>query len=472
MKKRLTALALVLVLCLSILCGCQGEIPASGDVALVIITSNRSNMAYPTTETLLRNTPLATLVAHSVTYTQDQNKQPYATATIGFILCDGKPEWVEPEQLQTDRGKSITLTHQGGTFQNAVATFNDLSTRIAQALTNGTLKADDPGSDLVTALSMARDFLNASGKSKRYILILDNGISTSGAIQMQNSFDLQKLTIDELLSPEMLPDDAIIDLTGIRVCFYGLGATDGEDQKCELETVKEKLVGFWAAYLKECNAIIPDSFPLRIASTQGTTPLRYTSDAGDGYPQVPIVHFVNPWTNGLDAYLRYTETALNFEPGKAEFINENEAEAIKTLKADKDYYRQILELDPNAIFYACGSIAMETKDSVKENGTLSLERAYKVAKLMIEHLGIPEENIRLIKAGLTELPWIVKPEFDENGIRIKDNSQANRVVVVLPDYFKENVDLLSGKNAEYPTNLLAEGYCYTMAEALKRINEK
>lgn len=467
MKKKMLALVLALIMLL-MCCGCE-RVPQTRDIELVIIGGIHANAVFPNVDTLVNDTHMGALVRNAVEYGKDQNGKPYGKANIHVILCDGNPEVLEQHQLRNEKGKEVPFLYKGGTFQNTQNFFANLTEDLAEALNNKDLIANDEGVDLIAAISKARDILNASDKKEKYIMILDTGIVTENYTKMQSDFDIQDYSVDQLISA--LPDDAFIDLDGIYVEFYGLGCVDGKDQKLTIESVKKKLVDFWNTYFEECGAVLTS--PLTIITDTGGRVMRYIPDDPNGFPRVPVVSYKDEQTvlpkkdeaqmKDGEAYLEFQETTLQFEPGKSTFLDGDTKAAIDALMAKKSYFDQVLAADDKAIFYVVGSIAQAFPTSTKENGSISLERAYNVATLMIQHLGIPEENIMVIQGGLNELPWREGEEYDANGNPIKEVKQSHRVVAVLPSYFPANISLLKGEDPKYPADLLSIALTYAEA---------
>ena len=98
------------------------------------------------------------------------------------------------------------------------------------------------------------------------------------------------------------------------------------------------------------------------------------------------------------------------------------------------------------IFYVVGSVAKNKHHKVEEEGTLSWERAAAVAKIMIEHCGVPARNIRLIGAGFTTFTWRNAIEFPDGVNPSESNMKLNRVVAVVPSYSEQYTKELQSKN--------------------------
>lgn len=462
MKKRLLLLlALVAALFIG---GCTGA-AESGNYAVVIIAGRHSNMTFPSKDTLLSDSYLRHLVENSVEYGKKDGRR-YGRANIHFILCDGDPE--EPDEVYMPDAEntpvSSLLYYESGSNDRVRAYFQNLSSWIGDALTNPDWVADNAESDLIDALADARDILSkpSYAEKQKYILVIDNGISTAGYLQMQN-FSIQNLSGTD--TPDVivgrLAEDAIINLSGIHVDFFGLGCNDGLYQpKLVGETMKNDLAAFWTAYIEDaCGGTLAIK-PLRVTSEIKGTPLNV------GLPEVTPVAFVDTYTyipepsgtkpsKPIEERLVFHEKTLDFIPNSAQF--KNRSNAITHITNLTGYFQQVMDYDPDAVFYVVGSIARIGIDHKQENGTLSLERAYEVAKIMVEYAGVPAEKIRLIQGGLNVLPWRNAVEYPGEKEENADSGamDLNRVVAIVPSIFSDQMKVLEGSDSRYPADLLS-----------------
>lgn len=448
--------------------GCNSA-PESGGYAVVIIAGRRANVTFPSKDALLRDSNLQTLVQKSVEYGKLENGQCYGEANLHFILCDGDPGKVDPiVPIQDGAGEpakiSTLLRKEDGNYTSIKRYFEHLTEWVADALTNESLRAEEPEADLINAIADAKDILNQPkyNNKQKFILLIDSGISTSGYLRMQD-FSIQNITGNE--TPDVivnrLAEDAMIDLSGIHVDFFGLGCADGLYQpKLNGETMKADLAAFWTAYVEDgCGGKVAVT-PLRATSEIDGTPLN------SGYPDVSVVPFVDTYTYTPDpsgkkpvkpnlTKLVFHEKTLTFIENQAIFANRDDA--ITQITNQAGYFQQIMDYDPEAVFYVVGSIARIGIDHTQENGTLSYDRAYEVAKIMVEEAGVPAEKIRLIKGGLTMLPWRNAVEYPGELEENKDEAaqDKNRVVAIVPSIFEDQMAILNGTAEGYTTDLLS-----------------
>lgn len=472
MRKRAVALLLVLAM-LCGLVGCKAKIPQSRDIEIVVILGKHANMMFPA-ESTLRDSKLPALLEGAAEYGRESGKC-YGKINVRFIVCDGKPEEIV---LKDENGEALDLTVQRKNFDNVENALEDLQKQILKAMQSETIMANDAESDLIAALGSAGSMLQSSDKQNKMIVVIDNGISTAGYLEMQN-FSIQNRTPDKIVSD--LAKDAKLDLNGIAVYFIGLGNTDGEDQQqLAGQKMKDELVAFWKTYLKDwCGAELP--YDIHFSGDTLGTPLRHVPGDSSGYPEVASVAFEDtetyiapePDENGAvdkpdEVVLEFNDVRLKFKPKNnndemAEFLNKKSA--VTTIKNYAGYYEHVLKYDPNAIFYVVGSIAQISPDHGKEGGTTSLERAFLVAEVMVEEAGVPAENIRLIQGGLTDLPWCCAEEFP-NGEKTPESittaaQKENRVVAIIPSIFDDKVKQLDAISVETGKKLIDMAMAYS-----------
>ena len=473
MKTRSIALLLVLVMLFS-LCGCSKKVPESRDIEVVVILGKHANMMFPSEKTLMES-KLPALLESTAEYGH-RNGKYYGKICARFIVCDGNPEEI---LLKDDNGEALNLTVERNNLDNVQRALAELQPKILKAMQSESIMADDPESDLIAALGKARDMLHEGNKANQMIVVIDNGISTSGYLEMQD-FSIQNRTADKIVSD--LAPDAKLDLSGIAVYFIGLGNADGEDQAQLVgEKMKNELVSFWKTYLNSwCGADLP--YDINFSGHTLGTPLRHIPDLASGYPPVTSVAFQNtetyiapvpdPVTGKVEKpkeeVLEFNDIRLTFKlknnnEEMAEF--ESKKSAVTTITNYAGYFEHVLKYDPNAIFYVVGSVAQISHDHTQENGTTSLERAFLVAEIMVNEAGVPAKNIRLIQGGLTDLPWCCAEEFP-NGENTPEEitrtaQKENRVVAIIPSIFEDQVKELNAISAETGKKLIDRAQPYS-----------
>ena len=465
MKKRFIPLLLVLALLASLTLSACGDTPVSKDsISLVVILGYHANAYRPSRE-MLEQSGLTTLINHAIEYYKDDYGYCHAEANIQFILCDGQPEVVE---LQLNSAP-VSMHYEAGNFDMLQQNLSYLTEDIMTALQSEELMANDGEVDLISALGMAGDLLRANPGVQNHILVLDAGLNTTGLLKMQDEIVLEHFqAIGEDTSATLtaantfvdtMAKGAIVDLSNTYVTFYGLGNVDNVAQETIIDQlVKNSMINFWTAYLTRCGATLVSD--LSFAVNQGGTAMVYNSD-GTGYPYVSNVPFKlsedsfekKEDLSTDDTELVFNESTLGFNPSKATF--RDYTNAVNAIRNNKAYFQWVLDHDENAIFYVVGSIARKDPTHEKEKGTLSLERAQAVAKIMVEECGVPKENIRIIAAGLTRLKWRDKDEFPNNQIIPESGlrQQQNRVVAIVPSTKADLMEELQKINSQKETLL-------------------
>lgn len=466
--KRIIALLMALILLVTpVLSGCGSSSEEVRGISLVVILGFHANACRPTSE-MLDKAGLTMLIENAIDYYKDSSKYWHAEANIKFILCDGNPEVVT---LKLD-GEAINMHYEAGNKAVLQEDMRYLANDILDALQSPTLKADDSEVDLLAALSMAGDLLREDPGVQNHIMVIDTGLNTEGALKMQNanvcasiesigSSDDPDTTAAELV--KNLGSGSIADLSNIYVNFYGLGNVDNVTQSIITDqTDKTSLIKFWTAYFDKTGATLVSD--LNFTVNQNGTPMVHNSDGGnDTYLPVSSVPFTTSSYNGGGegiTILSFNENTLDFMPGSEKFRSKQKA--IDEITSREAYFEQVDQIDPNAIYYVVGSIAKIDPNRTKEEGSLSLDRAREVAKLMVECCGISSDRIRLIPAGLTVLSWRNAVEFPngEKTAETNANMQRNRVVAIVPSVCPDAMAELKGGN-ESKVDLLSLAVPYT-----------
>lgn len=477
MKKALALLLVLVLLVTPLITACSSQ--EQTGISLVVILGYHANANRPSRE-MLEDSVLPMLIENAISYYEDSNGYCHAQANVKFILCDGDPSVVEP----TLAGEPIIMHYESGNITTLKEDMAYLSEDIITALTDPTLKADDPEVDLLAALSMAGDLLRANPGVQNHIMVIDTGLNTAGALKMQEQAVCANIqAVGKAGAAEGAEDNAadkaaedlvnqmapgsVADLSNTYVTFYGMGNVDNVAQATITDQlIKDSLIKFWTAFFKKANATLVSDITFTV--NENGTPMVHNTD-GDGdsdssndndyffVSSIPFVSEEIDWsikdntnddptpTPPEEKPLTFNAGTLAFQSQSAEF--KNRSQAIAEITSRQSYFDRILEENPDAVFYVVGSIAKTSPERTKEEGTLSRDRANAVAKIMVEECGIPSSQIRIIPAGLTVLTWRNSEEFP-NGQRTGQtpaNMQRNRVVAIVPSVFNEVMSELSSK---------------------------
>lgn len=348
-------------------------------------------------------------------YSHDQRY--IAQGNISIIVCDGNPEVIP---LIDEDGKEISLTIKRNTPQNRETKVNEAIDKLIKFLQSDATKANDPEVDLLSALFDAQFILDRSNAESKEILILDSGISTTGAFNM-NANRIQNNNTDDIIS--RIPEDYIPILSGVKISFVGL-ANVAEPQTLP-DPVTNKLKRIWTDLLENrCGATLKSE--IKPYQNPGENMSWY--EDGGGYPRVTTVPFFDELNE--EGVIPLSSSALGFKPGSDEFYDQKQAEyVIETMAGSlKTYFTG----DPDAKIYVVGSIAKTSKnEKPKRSSDVSKKRAKKVANILKKKFGIPDKQIVVIDAGSIKFSWRNAIEFP-NGVKNKTNMQKNRLVAVIP----------------------------------------
>jgi outer membrane protein OmpA-like peptidoglycan-associated protein len=122
-------------------------------------------------------------------------------------------------------------------------------------------KAKTPETDLLAGLSLAaRGISSASGKHT--IVVVDSGLSTTGALDF--AAEPQLLDADpQELADGLAKDGALPDLSGLRVLFQGLGDTVAPQPALD-QRQRDNLIAIWNAVIRAAGSsdIVVEQTPL------------------------------------------------------------------------------------------------------------------------------------------------------------------------------------------------------------------
>lgn len=164
-----------------------------------------------------------------------------------------------------------------------------------------------PELDILKALKSAYDSL-PSGESIKNIILVSNGLQTSGDFKMQESFDAEVVDIVSSLQDS----NALPKLTGSQVTFIGLGQVSGEQPILSLKSVN-KLQNIWKALVE---------------ASGGTVIFSGAVDLGQGNPTGPEITLISPLVTEPiveSCQTVLTDDNLTFFADSAEFISPKKA---------------------------------------------------------------------------------------------------------------------------------------------------
>lgn len=409
--------------------------------ALVIIAGRHANANTFSDEML---DTAQKLISDTTTYWTNDKGKYCGEINTSIIISDGAPSAEKIVSL----GQEVELTCEKNTEKNCRKTVSDSVQEIVDCLGSRKFKATEPEVDLLAAIGEAKVILDSKDATSKTILILDTGISTSGFFDMNENQIMMK-SADDVINE--IDPKGYSDLTGIKVCFLGLGNVAGvqADLRSDSE-YRNQLVAVWTGILKKCNAELVDE--IRFSESSGN-PMMYLeiSDDDNSYPYVSPVEFEYPEPPAppeenvpvVIESIRIPTATLQFNPNEDTFVDDEKA--TKFLK--KTVYKNVkkyLEDNENNKIYIVGSIAQTDPDVSHSTDKVSEKRANKIASIL-KKFGINAERMVAIDAGTTVFSWRNAKEFDSNGNRTSEtdnNMEKNRVVMIVPDCCSDEVNEL------------------------------
>ncbi|MBR6326056.1 MAG: OmpA family protein [Lachnospiraceae bacterium] len=352
--------------------------------------------------------PLNSVIIRDAVY-----KSCYTYGTITLITVEGSPRVYfqtaipEPEVsgLSTTKKKSIAEGY---------------TTQVLQQL--GGAAPETAEADTLKAITLGGKALqSASVSSDKKLLILDNGIPTTGYLNLTNGLLLAK---PEDIVEALQELEAIPSLEGVEVIWMYLGQTASPQAELS-ERQKHRLQEIWRGILEAGGAASVD-FLEDIAS--GTADRAFPDvstvaveetviDVEIETPAAPV-NILLPSAEMIETKV-LDSASVSFIGDRAEFIDYDRAyEVISACAAD-------LLAHPDRRVYVIGTTATGGKAFCD---SLSRARAEAVTEVLTE-CGVPAEQ--LIPMGLGfEDPWHV-PDLDDSGRQIEESAKQNRKVLIL-----------------------------------------
>ena len=446
MKKNITKLLLLLMTCVIVCTGC-GKKNETGDstaknntteekpVALVIIVGRHANAKMYTDQMVKQ---ASEYIERSFVTTHD-NSGYTATAQISVIVCDGKPEKVDTIM----EGEDI-LTYTSGNITDLNNQKKNLVNTLTEFLLSDDLMANDPEVDLLSAISKAQNILEGYQDSEHHMLILDTGITTTGALDM-TKVKIMETSCDEIVKTV---SDSIPKLDGTYVTFAGLGNVAEPQSEITSTQGQDILEELWTSILKYGNAEL--TAPLHYDDSANSPVMAFNESNPNSYKEVSAVSFYDSKNSGVEAnpiVIAHEEKAKEatvtvclqtadlggFVGNEATFKDKDKA--IATLNTLTDDFSKLLS-ETEYKLYIVGSIAKVQPGEAGEvrSNEYSQQRADAVAKLLMDDYGIPSDRIITIDAGTTKFSWRNADEYKGGSLtQIDSEAQKNRVVAIISE---------------------------------------
>jgi outer membrane protein OmpA-like peptidoglycan-associated protein len=307
------------------------------------------------------------------------------------VVADGKPSVVG----------AVALAIEGANGTARERSVQENRDALGNALRNA--RADDPESDLLTALDLAGREVRSVTTDPGTLVVVDSGLSTVAPLDFSQpgllDADPQEVA-DSLRAGGELPN-----LSGVRVVLQGLGDTAAPQEPLSIPQ-RTNLIAIWEAVLSAAGA--PE---VEVVEKQ----LR--DEPVEGLPGVTPV----PLTPGVEcrsSTVVLTGGDVAFKADSAVFRDEAAAAGVLAPIAE-----QLLSSGATATL--TGTTA-DVGDLAGQR-ELSLERADAVRDVLVR-LGVPEANLTVEGLG-SDFPGYVQ-DHDSGGNLIPGAAAANRKVIV------------------------------------------
>lgn len=391
MYKRVFSIAafLMIIFCIGMLSGCgDWEVKSKVDepISVVYVVGNHANSK----ELPVNDVDTYNLISKVM--------DTEAGGTFSVIEIDGSPYEVvggEIPEIQSTYSETRKNSLKAQNVETLYQAFNMAVPKEAEV-------------DVLSALTMAGERAAAMEGDKQ-IVILDNGVVTTGAIDGKTMFNAEaSWLVDQLKEKNCLPE-----LDGMELTWIGLGDLSAGDQKDLSEGAKRDLKGKWKAIIEAGGGHVEfvSALSLMERSDEDTMP----EVTGIDPPEEDIIHYEEGEAFDFDKATVITESMLMFEPDSADLVeNETGKEVISAIASS-------MNKSPETRILVAGSVAGDSESAWGEE--LSEMRAEAVKSLLVTE-GIEANRIKTIGLS-THSPWRI------DGLGIGPEAAPNRHVVVM-----------------------------------------
>ncbi len=420
MKKFPVALLIFFSTAISLLCGCDRVPPPGPPVKLVVLLGAHSN-----SKTFDRKDML----------TQQFTTAYSSLGGIRVVAIDGTPDVSLDESGQAvgapDKDKFAAFK-----LNRDVYTVSQLDQQLKPFVDTAYLQIEKlhPDCDEFDTLmafwkseaAFSSIYTDASDKTtpKKIIIIIDTGLSTSGALNFVNAdyLSLAEAEINTLINGLSAANE-LPDLNGVDVFWYGIGAVASPQKKLSNGQI-EKLKDIWEALIKKAGGYV-EFYPLvetgdeKQDYTVSVVRLPATQESPTPTTMSPPSPHPSRSNTPTSVYFHYETTNYSDSP-----------QALK----DLEYVAKQIESNPGEKWWIIGCTATTEKrlsvsDILRSRDTntphLSIKRVNAVLRYF-EELGIPKSRFILSAQGASD-PWHVSDTVDTGAM------QENRRVILVRD---------------------------------------
>ncbi|MDE5765366.1 MAG: OmpA family protein [Ruminococcus sp.] len=349
----------------------------------------------------------------------------YSYAFRNIVVDDGNPfEAVNGNLTHTDHNEKLSDANKKSDAQVYTNKFIESADEVTAVTAE---------KDTAKAIRTAADSLSGLD-GKKTIVLIDNGISTTGSVAFKTfkGFDVKTSLND-------LHDYDLPDLKDINIIWYDFGATFQPQQSLSMADLS-LLQEFWTGYLIKAgakeeditikNAIntnaeinmrnLPAVSTVEVSLNTGCINVTDVEDINKAVANVTDEEKNNIVNNVLDnSGIKIDETIIKFKPESAE-ISDKES-AMNVLKPTAD---SLINSSQKIVILGTTATVLSSKDKCVG---FSLERANAVRNLLIE-MGVDENQI--ISKGLGFENEFHVGDLKEDGISFNEHAPENRAVFI------------------------------------------
>lgn len=290
-------------------------------------------------------------------------------------------------------------------------------------------KAATEEADCLSAIQMASRQLASYEGNNKYLLILDNGVSTKGSLDM-TQLPLANLDVEETVRGLKESED-IPPLNGVLVYWAGLGECAGV-QKDLMTKQYNRLTELWTAILEESGA-----------SVNMLTDISTGEQAADDLPPVKPVAVAEPVSvlaegehsvEEIEKTIKEREIIIDDEI--ASFLPDSAIlkSGKKKLKSALEPIAKYLQHDKGNQIVLIGTTASAGNTSGDDSRSIRLsgKRAETIKKIILLFDGISPDQIKTVGLGYqraVNLEFAIK-DVDSQGRFMERKGAHNRQVII------------------------------------------
>jgi outer membrane protein OmpA-like peptidoglycan-associated protein len=307
----------------------------------------------------------------------------------------------EPKVLYEDQ-----IEHNCDSGTNCGAVLDEYRAQTADLLSR--TKAQAGEADTLGAIILAaRTLAGTEGSGPKQIIVIDNGLQTSGDVRLQTP---GALSIDAKAEAESLANAGKLKyLNGMEIVLTGLGARYAPQGKLSSAS-QSRLESLWTTILEAGGARV----------TVDPAVLPEDEASGSGQPPVAVVKDDDPVPDPGTGCFRIRADQVGFKPDSSEFVDEAAARKVLEPIATELKAKGI---KANVI----GTTAYPEADSV--HNPLSHARANAVVKVLV---GLGVDRSLLLPDGVGTKFGGYKNPIKGNGERNEFIAVQNRLVIITP----------------------------------------